>query len=94
MEHDGLGDVLPLPLAVSSCLKFVGGVRVRVQVQLMVNSNLNMSLTLLDVILDIPRIKSTPSTSRLLLPSKVWRIFGLKIFSTVFLWIKNLEKNL
>ena len=36
----------------------------------------------------------SPRMSRLLRPSSVWRMFGLKMFSTVFLWIRNLEKNL
>ena len=36
----------------------------------------------------------SPRMSRLLRPSSVCRMFGLKMFSTVFLWIRNLEKNL
>ena len=37
---------------------------------------------------------STPTMSRFFLPNKVWRIFGLKIFSTVFLCMRNFEKKL
>ena len=61
---------------------------------LLIGVNVQPSKMASDQFLYVPLRNSTSAKSRLLLPRRVWRIFGLKMFSTVFLWIKNFEKNL